>query len=73
MGHLMSRSEVLECERIVRDVEARIERFTAIEDGEDPLELNDGVQSVLLGSLAGKSVQIRIYVQPGVEDDYWTT
>ena len=52
----------LECERIVRDVETRVEGFMVIEDGEEPGELHDGVQSVLLGSLAGKSVQISIHV-----------
>jgi hypothetical protein len=30
------------------------------------------VQSVLLGSLAGKTVQIEIHVQPGLDDDYWS-
>ncbi len=61
----------LECERIVRDMEARIETFMAIEGGEEPLEYGDGVVSVLMGSLAGKSVQISIHVQPGFGDDYW--
>ena len=32
-GDLMSRSEVLECERVVRDVEVRVEKFMAIEIG----------------------------------------
>ena len=73
MGDSMQRTEVLECERIVRELEARIGRFLAIEDGEEPLELHDGVQSVVIGSLAGKTVQIAIHVQPGLDDDYWTT
>ncbi len=63
----------LECERIVRDVETRVERFMVIEGGEEPIELHDGVLSVLLGRLAGKSVQIEIHVQPDLDDDYWTT
>ncbi len=62
-----------ECERIVRAVETRIGKFMAVEDGEEPLELHDGVQSVLIGSLAGKTVQIAIHVQPGLDDDYWRT
>ncbi len=61
----------LECERIVRDVETRVESFMVIEDGEGPGELDDGVQSVLLGSLAGKGVQISIHVQPAFDDAYW--
>ena len=61
----------LECERIVRDVEARIERFMAIEDGEEPGETGDGVHSSLIGSLAGKTVKIEIHVQPGLDDDFW--
>ena len=63
----------LECERIVRDVETRVERFMVIEDGQEPTEMHDGVLSVLLGRLAGKSVQIEIHVQPDLDDDYWTT
>ncbi len=62
-----------ECERVVREIESAVERFMIIEDGEEPIELHDGVQSVLLGSLAGKTVQIEIRVQPGLDDDYWTT
>ena len=42
-----------------------------IEGAEEPLEYGDGVVSVLMGSLAGKSVQISIHVQPGFGDDYW--
>ncbi len=61
-----------ECERVVREIEAAVERFMIIEDGEEPTELHDGVQSVLLGSLAGKTVQIEIRVQPGLDDDYWS-
>jgi hypothetical protein len=61
-----------ECERVVREIEAAVERFMIIEDGEGPIELHDGVQSVLLGSLAGKAVQIEIHVQPGWDDDYWS-
>ena len=64
MGDLMSRSEVLECERVVRDVEVRVEKFMAIEDGEGLVEISDGVQSVLIGSLSGKAIQITIHVQP---------
>ena len=62
-----------ECERIVRDLEARIERFMPIEDGEEHLECPDGVRSSLIGSLAGKTVHIEIHVQPGLDDDFWTT
>ena len=62
-----------ECERVVRELEAAVGRLMTIEDGEESLELHDGVQSVLLGSLAGKTVQIAIHVQPGLDDDYWTT
>jgi hypothetical protein len=62
-----------ECERVVRELEAAVGRLMTIEDGEESLELHDGVQSVLLGSLAGKTVQIEIRVQPGLDDDYWTT
>ena len=62
-----------ECERVVRELEAAVGRLMTIEDGEEPLELHDGVQSVLLGSLAGKTVQIEIHVQPGLDDDYWRT
>jgi hypothetical protein len=62
-----------ECERVVREIEVAVERFMITEDGEGPIELHDGVQSVLLGSLAGKTVQIEIRVQPGLDDDYWTT
>jgi hypothetical protein len=72
MGDLMSRSEALECERVVRELEAAVGRLMIIEDGEEPLELHDGVQSVLLGSLAGKTVQVEIHVQPGLDDDYWS-
>jgi hypothetical protein len=72
MGDLMSRSKVLECERVVRELEAAVGRLMTIEDGEEPLELHDGVQSVLLGLLAGKTVQIEIRVQPGLGDDYWS-
>ena len=72
MGDLMSRSEVLECERVVRELEAAVERLMIIEDGEEPIELHDGVQSVLFGSLAGKTIQIEIHVQPGWDDDYWS-
>ena len=61
-----------ECERVVRELEAAVERLMTIEDGEEPLELHDGVQSVVLGSLAGKTVQIEIHVQPGLDDDYWS-
>jgi hypothetical protein len=43
-----------------------------IEDGEEAIELHDGVQSVLLGSLSGKTVQIEIRVQPELDDDYWS-
>ena len=45
----------------------------AIEDGEELLELHDGIHSVFIGSLTGKTVQIEIHVQPGLDDDYWTT
>ncbi len=62
-----------ECERVVRELEAAVRRLLTVEDGEEPIELHDGVQSVLLGSLAGKTVQIEIHVQPGLDDDYWTT
>jgi len=72
MGDLMSRSEALECERVVRDVEVRVEKFMAIEDGEGLVEIGDGVQSVLIGSLSGKTVQITIHVQSGLDDDYWS-
>ncbi len=72
MGDLMSRSEVLECERVVRDVEVRVEKFMAIEDGEGLVEISDGVQSVLIGSVSGKTVQSTIHVQPGLDDDYWS-
>lgn len=58
MGNSMQRAEVLECERIVRDLETQIESFMAIEDGEEPLEVDDGVQSVLMGPLGGKTVKI---------------
>ncbi len=61
-----------ECERVVRELEAAVGRLMTIGDGEEPLELHDGVQSVLLGSLAGKTVQIEIHVQPGLDDDYWS-
>jgi hypothetical protein len=61
-----------ECERVVRELEAAVGRLMTIEDGEEPIELHDGVQSVLLGSLAGKTVQIEIHVQPGLDDDYWS-
>ncbi len=70
----MLREELrLECERIVRDVETRVERFMAIEDGEEPIEMHEGVMSVLIGRLAGKSVAIEIHVQPGSDDPYWRT
>ena len=70
----MPRHELeLECERIVRDLEARVERFMEIEDGEPAMWLNDGVQSLLLGHLDEKSVEIRIHVQPGPGDAYWRT
>ena len=72
MGDLMSRSEALECECVVRDVEVRVEKFMAIEDGEGLVEISDGVQSVLIGSLSGKTIQITIHVQPGLDDDYWS-
>jgi hypothetical protein len=61
-----------ECERVVRELEAAVGRLMTIEDGEEPIELHDGVQSVLLGSLAGKTVQIEIHVQPRLDDDYWS-
>jgi hypothetical protein len=61
-----------ECERVVREIEAAVERFMIIEDGEEAIELHDGVQSVLLGSLSGKTVQIEIRVQPELDDDYWS-
>ncbi len=61
-----------DCERVVRELEAAVGRLVTIVDGEEPLELHDGVQSVLLGSLAGKTVQIEIHVQPGLDDDYWS-
>ena len=61
----------LECERIVRELEARIERFLTVEDGEEPGELDDGVHSSLIGDLGGKTVKIEIHVQPGLDDDYW--
>lgn len=48
-----------------------MEGFMPVEDGEEPLEFHDGVQSVLIGSLAGKTVQITIHVQPGPGDEYW--
>ena len=68
------RDEVrLECERVLREVEERIERFMAIHDGEEPLVVSDGVQSVLLGAFAGKGVSIDIYVQPGMDDEFWRT
>jgi hypothetical protein len=60
-----------ECERVVREVETRIESFMTVEDGESPIELHDGVQSVLLGRLEGKGVEITIHVQPGLDDGYW--
>ena len=70
----MSRQELQsECERIVQDLETRVERFMAIEDGEPAMWLNDGVQSVILGFLDGKSVEISIHVQPGPGDAYWGT
>ena len=70
----MPRQELeLECERIVRALEARVERFMAIEDGEPIRWEHDGVQSLLLGHLDGKSVEIRIHVQPGPGDAYWRT
>ena len=61
-----------ECERVVRELEAAVGRLMTIEDGEEPIELHDGVQSVLLGSLSGKTVQIEIRVQPELDDDYWS-
>ncbi len=70
----MPRQELeLECERIVRALEARVERFMAIEDGEPPMWLNDGVRSLLLGHVNEKSVEISIHVQPGPRDAYWRT
>jgi len=52
-------------------VEARIEAFMTVHDGEGLLEINDGVQSVLLGLLEDKTVQITIHVQPGLDSDFW--
>ena len=53
-----------ECDRVVRDIERRVESFMHVDDGEGPGWLHDGVMSVLLGCIDGKSVQIEIHVQP---------
>ena len=63
----------LECARVVRDVEARVEKFMTVTEGEPPLWLGDGVKSVLLGCVDGKSVEIQIHVQPGMGDPYWSS
>ena len=60
----------IECERVVRAIEARIESFMPIEGGEGPYEY-DGVKSILLGFLEDKCVEVAIHVQPGLDDDYW--
>ena len=71
MGNEVRKPVLVECEHVVRVVEERVESFMLLEDGEGPLELHDGVQSVLIGSIAGKTVQITIHVQPGLSDEYW--
>lgn len=71
MDSLIERTEMLECKRVARNVEARIEAFMEVQDGEALLEINDGVQSVLLGFLEDKTVQITIHVQPGLDSDFW--
>ena len=71
MGNEVRKPVLVECEHVVRVVEERVESFMLLEDGEGPLELHDGVQSVLIGSIAGKTVQITIHVQPGLSDECW--
>ncbi len=62
-----------ECEQVVLRVESEIARFFTAYDGEPPIEHASGVQSVLLGTLGGKGVQITIHVQPDIDDPYWQT
>ena len=73
MANVVRQPTIVECEHVVRAVEEHIEGFMPVEDGEEPLELHDGVQSVLIGSLAAKTVLITIHVQPGPSDEYWSS
>lgn len=60
------------CEYVVREVEAHLEQLLDVPDGGDALKVPDGVRSSLLAEFRGTTVSVEIYVQPGLDDQFWT-